>query len=99
MSHLEKEMYSRQLLANQREMAALLSVDCSKLYTSISAGSIVFCKGGVSFIAAGLGKINFEGLEVYLVSPIAPIAMLLANKKLAAVFTFRKMELTIEEIF
>lgn len=99
MSHLEKDMHSRQLSANRHELAALLAIDCSKLYASVTSGSLIFCEGTVFFISAGLGKINFEGFEVYLVSPLAPLALLLANKKVGAVFMFNKMELTIEETF
>ena len=99
MSHLEKDMYSRQLLANQQEMAALLNVDCDKLYDSITIGSIDFCKDNAFFIAAGLGKINFEGIEVYLVSPFAPLAKGVFNKKAGAVFAFNKMELFIKATF
>jgi hypothetical protein len=99
MSHLEKDMYSRQLLANQQELEALLSVDCDKLYDNIKIGSIIFCKDFAFFIAAGLGKINFEGIELYLVSPLAPIAKQVFNKKAGAVFTFKKMELVITATF
>ena len=99
MSHLEKDMYSRQLLANQQELKTLLNVDCDKIYDSINIGSIIFCKDCAFFIAAGLGKINFEGIVVYLVSPIAPMAKLLFNKKAGAVFSFKKIELFITATF
>lgn len=99
MRHLEKDMYSRQLLANQLELEALLNVDCDKLYDRITIGSIVFCKDIAFFIAAGLGKINFEGMEVYLVSPVAPMAKLMFNKKVGAFFAFNKMELLITATF
>jgi hypothetical protein len=99
MSHLEKDMYSRQLLANQQELEALLTVDCDKLYDSIKIGSFVFCKDVAFFIAAGLGKINFEGIELYLVSPLAPMAKMVFNKKVGAIFTFKKMELFIKATF
>ena len=99
MSHLEKDMYSRQLLANQQELEALLNVDCDMLYGNITMGSIVFCKEYAFFIAAGLGKINFEGIEVYLVSPVAPMAKLMFNKKVGAFFAFNKMELLITATF
>ena len=57
MSHLEKDMHARQLAANQQELAALLAVDCTKLYTAVATGSIVFCNGLSFFIAAGLPPI------------------------------------------
>ena len=41
MSHLEKDMYSRQLLANQHELERLSLIDCSILYYSATPGSFI----------------------------------------------------------
>src|SRR5665647_1031567 len=81
MSHLEKDMHSRQLAANRIELAALFSIDCSSLYDSATTGSFIQCEGCSFFIAAGLGKIHFEGKDIYLLSPNAPMAKLLFKKK------------------
>ncbi len=99
MSHLEIDMHSRQLSSNRLELATLLNVDCNKIYDTTTTGSIVFCKGGVFFIAAGLGKLHFEGLDLFLLSPLAPLAKVLFNKKVGAFFTFNKTELSIIDTF
>jgi hypothetical protein len=99
MSHLEKDMHSRQLTANRIELAALFSIDCSGLHDSVATGSYIQCEGYTFFIAAGLGKVNFEGEDIYLLSPNAPLAKLLFKKKKGDIFTFNKMEMIIKAVF
>jgi hypothetical protein len=99
MSHREKDMYARQLAANQQELAALLAVDCNTIHKSISAGSIAECNGMVFFIAAGLGKISFEGKIIYVVSPNAPVAKSLLHKVACNSAAFNNKELVILSVF
>ncbi len=99
MSHLEKDMHSRQLAANRMELAALFNLDCTTLYTEGAKGSLVACDDYSFFIAAGLGKINFDGKEVYLLSPEAPLATLLFKKKVGDRILFNKKLLLITAVF
>lgn len=99
MSHLEKDMHARQLTANQHELAALLAVDCNIIYTPVSAGSIVTCNDITFYIAAGLGKISFEGAAVYVLSPNAPVAKSLLHKVVGDNVSFNNKELIISAIF
>ncbi len=99
MSHLEKDMHSRQLTANQLELAALLTVDCNKIYTSVLKGSIVNCNEITFFIAAGLGKISFEGETMYVLSPNAPVAKSLLHKVAGNSVHFNNKELIILTLF
>ena len=99
MSHLEKDMQSRQLAANQIELANLFKIDCSEIYDSPIPGSYIRCQECSFFIASGLGKVQFEGETIYLLSPGAPLAKLLFPKKRGSVFSFNKTEMNIEDIF
>ncbi len=99
MSHREKDMQARQLVANQNELAAVLSIDCFTIKTIVTAGCIVSCTELQFFIAAGLGKINFEGLLVYLVSPQAPLAKTLMGKRVGDSVVFNKLPIIITNIF
>jgi hypothetical protein len=99
MSHLEKDMHARQLAANRNELAALFKIDCTKISASIAEGTLVVCSGCNFFIVAGLGKINFDNKDVYLVSPNAPLAGLLFKKQAGDSFIFNKKELVIEAVF
>ncbi|MBC7887333.1 MAG: hypothetical protein H7Z13_05545 [Ferruginibacter sp.] len=99
MSHLEKDMQARQLAANREELQALSTIACLSLYDSATAGSFIQCELCSFFIAAGLGKINFEGRDIYLISPNAPVAKALFNKKQGSVISFNKKEMVIMVIF
>ena len=99
MSHLEKDMQGRQLAANQNELAAFMAIDCKNLFTTVAAGSIVKAGGLTFFIAAGLGKITFEGSIVYLISPNAPVAKSLLGKVKGNKLNFNNKDITITEVF
>jgi len=99
MSHLEKDMHSRQLVANRMELAALFGLDCIRLYTEGAKGSLVACVDCSFFIAAGLGKINFEGRDIYLLSPDAPLATLLFRKRAGDHILFNKKQRLIITVF
>jgi hypothetical protein len=100
MSHLEKDMYTKQLASNKNEMAALLSIDCSRTYESVVPGAVIKCSGCSFFIAAGLGKLIFEEEEVvYFLSPYAPLAKLLFTKKQGDIIQFNNTDLIIIDIY
>jgi hypothetical protein len=99
MNHLEKDMYAGQVETNRVELARLSKIDCSRTYDTPAAGSFVQCANISFFVAAGLGKINFEGREIYLLSPLAPLAKTFAGNKKGMLVKFNNNELTITDIF
>ena len=99
MSHLEKDMHAKQLSSNIKEIEALLSVDCNKLFNSAQKGSLVNCEAISFFIAAGLGKLAFENEIVFLVSPGAPFSKILYGKKTGDTIIFNKKEYLIKDVY
>jgi len=99
MSHLEKDMHARQLSANRSELAALCSINFTGLYEAAVPGSFIVCKDCSFFIAAGLGKINFEEQPVYLLSPRSPVAVALLKKKQGDTIVFNKIARVIDAVF
>ena len=99
MSHLQKDMYARQLQANRKELSVLGGIDCTSLYTTIAAGSYVQCRECSFFIAAGLGKLDFEGRILYLLSPDAPLAKIIFGKSAGQTIFFTQKEMVIETVF
>lgn len=99
MNHLEKEMYGKQLMSNLREQAALQSIDPLTLHDAVSTGSLIVCNHFDIYIAAGLGKTMVNNRQLYLLSPEAPLASLLRNKKQGDVFIFNKVEERIAELY
>ena len=99
MSHLEKDMHATQLAANRNELAALFNIDCSRVNDLATPGSLIRCADCSFFIAAGIGKVNFEGEAIYILSPGAPLAKLFFNKKRGSSITFNKREIIIVDVF
>ena len=98
MSHLEKDMHSRQLVANQNELAQLLNVVSNKTHSYVATGSIVTSGELIFFIAAGLGKISFEGKTVYILSPNAPVAISMLNHIAGDKIIFNNKEIKIDSV-
>ncbi|MEO6231420.1 MAG: hypothetical protein ABJB11_07665 [Ferruginibacter sp.] len=99
MSHLEKDMHSKQLVATRQELEHLMETDCTVLYNVGAKGSLVQCEKAAFFIAAGIGKIVFEEKEVYIISPAAPLAKILLNKKAGEQIIFNKTSIDIVDIY
>ena len=99
MNQIEKDMHAKQLAANNRELAALLGIDCDTLYQSVETGSLVVCNEISFFIATGLGKISFEGRVIYFLSPAAPVAKLLFNKIACDKIIFNNEQITIKDVY
>jgi hypothetical protein len=99
MGHLQKDMYSRQLAESIKELAALHAVNTDTLYLTAGAGAFVRGDGIAFFIAAGLGRQQAEGQTIFFLSPQAPLAKTLQNKKPGDTLTFNGSLVTILEIF
>lgn len=99
MSHLEKDMHSKQLVATRQELEHLMEIDCNVLYDVGVKGSLVQCEKVAFFIAAGIGKIVLEDKEVYIISPAAPLAKILLNKKPGDQLIFNKTGIEIINIY
>lgn len=99
MNHIQKDLHARQLSENRKELEALLAIDCSQVRISAGAGAFVIAGDVRFFIAAGLGAISFEGEKILAISPNAPVARLLYNKKAADTILFNQQEKQINEVF
>ena len=99
MGHLEKDMHARQLAEHLKELASFQAVNCNLLYEKVTAGSFIDTGIISFFIAAGLGKQNFENKSIYFLSPLSPLAKSLMDKKENDEFVFNKETLTIRALF
>ncbi len=99
MSQLEKEMHSKQLAQQIRELALLHEVKTDVIYASATMGACIECANLTFFIAAGLGKQTINGKLIIFLSPQAPLARLLQNKKAGESFVFNGKETVIEQVY
>ena len=99
MGHLQKDMHARQLAESMKELAALHSVHTDLLYPAAGPGAFVQAEGIAFFIAAGLGRQQHEGQTILFLSPQAPLAKVLQDKKQGDDIAFLGRTVRILEIF
>ena len=89
MSHLEKDMHARQLLAHQESLQALRAINVQVIYRAPAAGAVVQSNTTHFFIGAGLGKQVINGETIFFLSPVSPLAQQLFKKKVGDAFDFK----------
>ncbi|NML39572.1 GreA/GreB family elongation factor [Chitinophaga sp. G-6-1-13] len=96
MSHLEKDMHARQLVAHQESLHALRTINVQVIYNAPAAGAFVRATTTNFFISTGLGKQVVNGEPVVFLSPTSPLAQQLLRKKVGDEFDFKGKEKIIE---
>ncbi|NML21698.1 GreA/GreB family elongation factor [Pseudoflavitalea sp. G-6-1-2] len=96
MSHLEKDMQARQLLAHQQDLNALRAINVQVVCIAPAAGAFVRTSNNRFFIGAGLGRQVIDGETVIFLSPASPLAMQLMKKKPGDEIEFKGKEKIIE---
>lgn len=99
MGHLQKDMHARQLSEYMKELSELLAVNVNLICNHASAGACIKTKQLLFFIAAGLGKQMVDDKQVLFLSPHAPLARILQNKKQGDAFVFNGTNIIIENLF
>lgn len=98
MSQLARDMSAKQVFENKQELTNLLKLENTKTDKTIVQGSVVMANGKVFYIAVGLGVIDFNGMQVTVLSPKAPLAQLMLGKKVGDVLELNKKQFAIEQI-
>jgi len=98
MSQLARDMSAKQVFENKQELINLLKLENTKTDKTIIQGSVVMANGKLFYLAVGLGVINFNNLNVNVLSPKAPLAQLMLGKKAGDFFELNKKEFVIEKI-
>lgn len=99
MGQLQKEMYGRQLAEYAREVKALQSIAADTICHQGGPGAFIRATNITFFVSAGLGKQQVDGLTVLFVSPMAPLARSLQDKKPGDSIPFSGAMMAIEEVF
>jgi len=99
MGHLQKDMHAGQLAAHLKDLATLQAVHTDALYSKPVPGAFISCTGFSFFIAAGLGKQLVQGQTIFFISPYAPLARQLEQKKTGDSFVFNGITTVIEDIY
>ncbi|WP_240751494.1 3-oxoacyl-ACP synthase [Flagellimonas onchidii] len=95
MVQLEQEKLGKQLLELEKKRAILQKVDIAKTSAKIVLGSLIKTSLANYFIAISAGAFQKEGVDVFCISPNAPIAQLLLGKEQGdtTIFNGKKIEI------
>jgi len=89
MTHLELEKLGNQLNLLENDLNKLLSFEKTPVNTQkVIAGSLVSTANGVFWISVGLGALSVDNQNVYVISPISPIAQIVLHKAVGFTFQF-----------
>jgi hypothetical protein len=80
MMHLEQEKLQRQLAEAQMLVAELGRIDLKVKHSKAGLGALITTDRGIFLIAAGLGRVEWEGATCFVISVKAPIALQLLGK-------------------
>jgi len=99
MGHLDKDMHTRQLMENVKELANLQQVNATQVYAGVTTGAYIQCSTTSFFIAAGIGRQVYNGQTIVFLSPGAPLAKLMMGKQAGDSFVFGGSSAVIEDVF
>ena len=99
MGQIDSEMNARQLEEAKREWGIIHAMDPEILLRQAGNGAVVECGDFIFFISLGLGTKEVDGKKVVFLSPLAPIAKLIAGKKAGDTFLMNGKTMTIKNVF
>ena len=99
MSQINRDRCAGQLDEATQELMKLQSIDTGKVYEKVNNGAVVVCRDTRYFIATGLGAISYEGYKVIVLSPMAPLSILLRGNVKGNKVTFNGKNFEITNVF
>ena len=99
MGHLQKDMHAKQLTEYVKELADLYAVNTGNICHHAMAGAFIQTATASFFIAAGIGKQMVEGKIIFFLSPHAPLAAILQNKKTGDSFFFNHNMVIVTDLY
>jgi transcription elongation GreA/GreB family factor len=94
----EQEIYAKQLNMAIKDLNYLQTLVPKKSSNSVESGSLVSTTNGLYFIATSMGIVDFNGIQVFVVSAISPIASQLLSKKAGDEIVFNRQKIEIGEV-
>ncbi len=98
MINLEKEKIAESLLELIKKKQALSHIDPDNTLRKVQQGSLVETKNGLFFVSTSLGKVIVGGNEIFVISPVSPIAQVMLDLKSGDSFEFNKIKNSIIDV-
>ncbi len=99
MMQQEKDKYLEQLSQAAYIRAHLNRINPEQSFDQAAFGAVVKTRLANYFIAISAGRMEVEGEKYYVISPQAPLAQMLLQKKTGDTFVFNEKEEKILEVF
>ena len=99
MMQIERDNAAAQLeeaLKLKKTLSLIVPSECPQV---IALGSVVITKTFKAFISVGPGKLNVDGTDYFIVTPMSPLGKALAGLRAGSDFTFNNKPNTVLEIF
>lgn len=97
MIQLEMEKLGNQLQAAEEQMKLLNSLSTG-IRKKANLGALIKLSSNFYYLSLSMGKVHFEGYEVFLLSGAAPLAQAMLGKQQGDTIHFRGNELALEVI-
>jgi transcription elongation GreA/GreB family factor len=94
----EKAKVASQLEETTRFIHLLSSVDVSETCASVKTGCLALVDTGWLYLTISLGVVKVDGLNVFVVSPVSPIAQTMLGKKVGDQFSLNGKVQTIKQL-
>lgn len=99
MGQLESNMNAKQVEEARRDLEALRKVNIDESHSRVNYGAVIQCKEQTFFIAIGLGAVPFREEKIIVVSPTAPLALSLRDKRVGDDIVFNGKKIKISGVF
>tara|TARA_B100000575_G_C22705091_1_gene425822 strand:+ start:103 stop:564 length:462 start_codon:yes stop_codon:yes gene_type:complete len=73
MIHLDQEKLSSQILELNKSLRILSQIDIVE-HSSVNMGSLFRTDHSTFYISIGLGKVSFNGTDIFIISPVSPLS-------------------------
>ncbi len=90
--------YSRQLDLAYKKLHLIEQVDNSKKHNIATQGSLITTDKGVFFISIGIGKLEIESNNYFIISLLSPIGSAMKGLSKNETFSFRGIKYSIKNI-
>ena len=85
----KRDMFGRQLQQAIDQIEILNKIDVRIVHEKVEFGSVVFTEKQKMFVATGIGKVKFEGEDIFVISPYVPVFEAMKGKKTGDDIDFR----------
>lgn len=100
MVHLEMEQWGKQREEYDRQMQELLrcAPGLSETSRQVAPGSLVKTTRGWYYITTGFGKLEMDGITIWIISPASPIGQALLRKSIGEDFAWGNVKGEIQNL-